>query len=209
MRTRRALAPGLLALALLAPGVLSTQPRPASPAKPGLSASRSVMAGSMLTVFLTGMPAGTRLAIARPADPASSAIVVVEATAASAVLPAPGEIGLYELRLTAQRDGAPVILVRQPLATTEPRATLSAPARVGRGQGLPARGIGPNGEQDRVVLVPKDAAADAAGPSFFPAENVEATLEAPEQAGEYELRYVMHAPLAEHRILARQPVAVE
>lgn len=207
MIARRALVLGLPAL--LATDTITAQPRPAPAAKSSLSASRSVMAGSMLTVFLTAKPAGARLAVARPTDPAASAIVVVEVTAASAILPVPGEVGIYELRLTVQRDGAPVILERQPLATTEPSATLSAPARVGRGQGLPARGIGPNGEQDRVMLVPKGSAADAAGPSFFPAENVEATLEAPEQPGEYELRYVMHAPLAEHRVLVSRLVTVE
>ena len=108
-----------------------------------------------------------------------------------------------------EKDGAPVILLRQPLATTEPRATLAAPERVGRGQGLPVRGIGPNGEQDRVMLVKPEAPADADGPRFFPAENVEATLEAPDQPGVYELRYILHAPLAEHRILARRVVKVE
>ena len=40
-------------------------------------------------------------------------------------------------------------------------------------------------------------------------ENVEATLEVPDQPGLYELRYVLHAPLAEHRILARRTVKVE
>ena len=52
--------------------------------------------------------------------------------------------------------------------------------------------------------MPKDAPEEAPGPSFFPAENVEATLDAPDTPGAYELRYVMNAPLAEGRILARQ-----
>ncbi|MCO5092139.1 hypothetical protein [Bosea sp. (in: a-proteobacteria)] len=158
---------------------------------------------------MSNAPPGARLAIARPDDPASKAIVVVEPKATVPALPTPGAVGHYELRLTVEKDGAPAILLRQPLATTEPSATLAAPGRVGRGQGLPVRGIGPNGEQDRVVLVRPDAPADAEGPRFFPAENVEATLEAPDQPGRYELRYVLHAPLAEHRILARRPVTVE
>jgi Ca-activated chloride channel family protein len=198
----------LLALATAIPAWAQSKPgKP--PAGPTLSAAREIMAGAMLSVFLSRAPAGARLAIARPADPASAAIVVVEATRPAPSLQTPGAPGSYELRLTAERNGAPEVLLRQPLVTTEPTATLAAPARVGRGQALPARGIGPNGEQDRVVLVAPEQPDDAQGPQFFPAENVEATLEAPETPGRYELRYVMHAPLAEHRILARQTVTVD
>ena len=200
----------LLIAAGLWPAVAAAQKKPASrPPRPSLSAARSIMAGAPLGVFLSNPPQGARLAIARPDDPADKAIVVIELKNTVPALPTPGAGGNYELRLTVEKDGAPTILLRQPLATTEPSATLAAPERVGRGQGLPVRGIGPNGEQDRVMLVPPDAPADTDGPRFFPAENVEATLEAPNQPGAYELRYVLHAPLAEHRILARRPVRVE
>ncbi len=184
--------------------------KPPQPAGPTLSASQRVMAGSPLNVLTTRAPEGARLAIARPADPAGSAIVVVPlGTRPSASLPTPGEAGTYELRLTRDQDGAPVILLRQPLVTTPPEATLAAPARIGRGQALPVRGIGPNGERDRVVLVPAGAAPDADGPSFFPQENVEATLDGPDQPGAYELRYVMDAPVSGLRVLATRAVSVE
>lgn len=181
---------------------------PAQP-QPSFSAARSVMAGSPLGVFLSNAPPGARLAIARPEDPADKAIVVVEPRNAVPILPTPGVAGSYELRLTVEKDGAPQILLRRPLATTEPAATIAAPERVGRGQGLPVRGIGPNGEQDRVVLVRPEAPAEAEGPRFYPAENVEATLEAPDQPGLYELRYVLNAPVSGLRVLARRPVRVE
>lgn len=200
----------LLIAAGLWPAAAAAQKKPASrPPQPSLSAARSIMAGAPLGVFLSNAPQGARLAIARPDDPADKAIVVIELKNTVPALPTPGTVGNFELRLTVEKDGAPTVLLRQPLATTEPSATLAAPDRVGRGQGLPVRGIGPNGEQDRVMLVKPDAPADADGPRFFPAENVEATLEAPDQPGAYELRYVLHAPLAEHRILARRPVRVE
>lgn len=182
---------------------------PARPPQPSLSAARSIMAGAPLSVFLSNMPEGARLAIARPDDPADKAIVVLQPKTAVPVLQTPGVVGTYELRLTLEKDGAPQILLRQPLATTEPGATLAAPERVGHSQALPVRGIGPNGEQDRVVLVKPDAPAEAEGPRFFPAENVEATLEAPEQPGLYELRYVMNAPVSGLVVLARRPLQVE
>ena len=199
--------------AVLAPLFAQAQPRqqkPVQPSGPALSAARSLMAGAMLSVFVSRAPDGARLAIARPADPPAAAIVVVElAGRLSASLLAPGEAGAYELRLTRDQDGAPAILLRQSLVITPPEATLAAPARIGRGQALPVRGIGPNGERDRVVLVPAGAPLDAEGPYFFPHENVEATLDASEQPGAYELRYVMDAPVSGRRVLATRALSVE
>lgn len=206
------LAAVLLPLAALSSASAQSQAsrKPPQPTGPTLSASQRVMAGSPLSVLTTRAPEGARLAIARPTDPPATAIVVVPLGARpSASLPTPGEAGAYELRLTRDQDGAPVILLRQPLVTTPPEATLAAPARIGRGQALPVRGIGPNGERDRVMLVPVGAAPDAQGPSFFPQENVEATLDGPDQPGNYELRYVMDAPVSGLRVLATRAVSVE
>lgn len=198
----------VLALPIVAAAALA-QPRPAPTAGPVLSASRGVMAGSVLAVSLQRAPDGARVAIARPDGPATSAIVVVEPKAGQASLPTPGVAGTYELRLAAGPSDAPQILLRQPLVTSEPSATLAAPGRVRRGASFPVRGIGPNGVQDRVVLTPPDAPPEASGPVFFPAENVEAMLDAPERAGTYELRYVMDAPVSGARVLARRLVVVE
>lgn len=212
--SRRALA-AALALAASLPGLplaaSAQQSRPQRPPPgPSLSAPRSLMAGAMATAFISRAPAGARLAIARPADPPESAIVAAPLGAVPALsLPAPGEVGAFELRLLGEVDGRPVILLRQALVTTAPSATLAAPDRVGRGNALPVRGVGPNGDRDRIVLVRPDQPTEAEGPSFFPAENVESTLEAPAEPGAYELRYVMEAPLTGPRVLARQEVVVE
>jgi len=190
---------------------LAQQARPQRPPQgPSLSAPRSLMAGAMATAFVSRAPANARLAISRPTDPPEGAIVAAPLGQVTVLsLPAPGEVGTFELRLLGESDGKPVILLRQPLLTTTPSATLAAPARVARGNPLPVRGIGPNGDRDRVVLVKPDAPSEAQGPNFFPAENVESTLEAPAEPGTYELRYVMDAPLAGPRVLARREVIVE
>lgn len=207
---RRSVLIGLVLMAAITP-VAAQQTRPQRPPQgPRLSAPRTVMAGAMATAFVSRAPAGARLAISRPADPPEAAIVATplgQATAPS--LPAPGEVGSYEWRLLGESDGKPVVLLRQPLATTLPSATLAAPARLARGNPLPVRGIGPNGDRDRVVLVRPDAPPEATGPHFFPAENVESTLEAPAEPGIYELRYVMDAPLTGPRVLARREIVVE
>jgi hypothetical protein len=190
---------------------MAQQPRPQRPPQgPSLSAPRTLMAGAMATAFVSRAPANARLAISRPTDPPEGAIVAAPLGQVTVLsLPAPGEVGTFELRLLGEKDGKPVILLRQPLLTTAPAATLAAPARVARGNPLPARGIGPNGDRDRVVLVKPDAPPEAQGPNFFPAENVESTLEAPAEPGTYELRYVMDAPLTGPRVLARREVIVE
>lgn len=209
MIARRHWLAGFAALALAPSAGAQNKPSSRPGAAPAVSAARSIMAGAPLSVFLTRPPQGARLAIARPDDPATSAIVVVEPKNMVPTLPTPGIAGAYELRLTVEKDGAPVILLRQPLVTTEPEATIAAPDKVGRGQHLPVRGIGPNGELDRVVLVAPDAPVEAEGPRFFPAENVEATLEVPDEPGLYELRYLLNAPVSGLRILARRPLRVE
>lgn len=198
-----------LGAALLARSALA-QPKTQAGLPPGITASRQVMAGTPLSVAVQRPPAGARVAIARPDDPDDRAILVVVLPETSRIaLPTPGLSGTYELRVTADRDGRPVVLARSPLVTTSPAATVSAPAKVMRGNSLPIRGIGPNGDQDRVVLVRKDAAASVQTPFFYPAENVESALEGPDEPGEYEVRYVMNAPLAEGVILARQSVRVD
>jgi hypothetical protein len=191
---------------------MAQQPRPQQrpPQGPSLSAPRTLMAGAMATAFVSRAPANARLAISRPTDPPEAAIVASPLGQLTVLsLPAPGEVGTFELRLLDEADDKPIILLRQPLATTAPAATLAAPARVARGNPLPVRGIGPNGDRDRVVLVKPDAPPEAQGPNFFPAENVESTLEAPAEPGTYELRYVMDAPLTGPRVLARREVVVE
>lgn len=216
--TRRALLPaglGALALALtpsygFGQGSARQAPKgaPVADDAPRLSAPRSIMAGSIVTVFVSHMPAGVTLAIARPDDPPERAIAMMLSGPGTPLLPAPGLVGTYELRLLRQQDGKPVVLLRQPLATTEPSATLAAPDSVKAGATFPARGIGPNGQLDEIMIVEAGAPADAQGPRFFPAQNVESTLEAPTRPGTYELRYVMHAPLSGRVMLARKALAV-
>ncbi len=208
MPTRRTVLPLLLGAGSPAMAQQLRAQRP--PQGPSLSAPRTLMAGAMATVFVSRAPANARVAISRPNDPPEAAIVASPLGQVPALsLPAPGAVGSFEWRLLGEADGRPVILLRQPLATTEPAATLAAPARVARGNPLPVRGIGPNGDRDRVVLVRPDAPPEAQGPNFFPAENVESTLEAPAEPGTYELRYVMDAPLTGPRVLAQREIVVE
>lgn len=200
-----------LAAATLSPGFAqSPARRPATPQAPAISAPRETMAGTVLSVEIARAPAGARVAIARIDQPAATAIVVAPLPdKGPAKLPVPGAPGDYELRLTLDRAGAPAVLQRRKLVVHRATARVGGPSRTARGQNFACYGNGPNGEHDRVTLVPRDAPPDAIGASFFPAENIESTLEAPDKPGSYELRYVMNAPLAENVVLVRLPVEVE
>lgn len=208
---RLARASGVLALTLaVIAGVAPALPQPRKPEPPSLSASRSVMAGTMLQVLVSGGHTGTVVAIARPQDaPADAFVSVPPDTRGTARITTPGAAGFYELRLLREDRGVSTILARQPLAAAPPEATLAAPARVRAGATFRLRGTGPNGDRDRVVLARPEAPPEADGPSFLPAENIEASLEAPDMPGRYELRYVMNAPLSGRRILASRALIVE
>jgi hypothetical protein len=172
------------------------------------------MAGAALGVQWHGKkPDGdAALAIALPEAAPGLFIegALVRFRGAGVTLTVPGREGSYELRLL-RRDAAGLVSIvgRQPLAATAPVATVAGPASVRRGSSFPARGSGPNGERDLVMLVDPASPADSNGPAFLPAESIEGQLEAPPAAGNYELRYVMIAPLTGAVILARQAVKVE
>jgi hypothetical protein len=67
-----------LAAALWPAAAVAQAKKPAAAAtEPSISAARSIMAGAPLSVFLSRAPQGSRLAIARPDDPADKAIIVL------------------------------------------------------------------------------------------------------------------------------------
>lgn len=200
-----------LGLLLVVPGAAGAQQsRPQRPPQgPALSAPRTLMAGAMATAFVSRAPANARLAIVRPTDPPEAAIVAAPLGQATVLsLPAPGEVGSFEWRLLGESDGRPVILLRQPLATTAPAATLAAPARVARGNPCRCAASAPMATATASCWSnPMRRRTRRARTSSRP--RMSSTLEAPAEPGTYELRYVMDAPLTGPRVLARQEVVVE
>ncbi|MGL4975581.1 MAG: hypothetical protein ACRC56_09815 [Bosea sp. (in: a-proteobacteria)] len=168
------------------------------------------MAGSLLQVFVSRLPAGeTRLAVVQ-AGAADGGLIggALAVGAAQAQVPLPGLAGAYELRLLERRESGIIVLARQSITLKPPSATVAAPASVKPGASFPARGIGPQGPKDFVTLVPVDAPPEARETYFLSIDNAEAMLEAPRGLGSYELRYVMDAPLSGVVVLARQRVDV-
>jgi Ca-activated chloride channel family protein len=123
-------------------------------------------------------------------------------------LTAPGPAGAYEIRYILEGPGGRQILARAPLAVTLPTATLEAQTDARRGELVSVKWTGPNNEGDYVDIVPKGYGATSGEIGYFytrggsPRE-----LNAPANAGDYEICYVMEAPKG-RLILARSPLKV-
>jgi Mg-chelatase subunit ChlD len=77
-----------------------------------------------------------------------------------------------------------------PLAVTGADATLDFPSTVEAGAGLEIRWQGPDNAQDFITIVPAGAKAKAYDAYVYTARGNPAKLNAPEEAGAYEVRYL-------------------
>src|SRR6185503_9368447 len=116
-------------------------------------------------------------------------------------LVAPPKAGDYEIRLLAA-DSPYATLARRPLRIDAVEATLDAPAQVAAGAKFSVKWTGPNNDRDYVAY----------GNSSRPYIGYEYTkagspleLTAPDDPGQYELRYFLAAG---DTIIARRPITV-
>lgn len=116
-------------------------------------------------------------------------------------LTAPVEAGDYEVRLLGADTPYPT-LARRPIRIDMVKVTLAAPASVAAGKPIAVEWTGPDNPRDFIAIGNEQrpylnyAYTQAGSP---------ATLTAPDQAGEYELRYF----LAEREtIIARRPITI-
>jgi hypothetical protein len=122
------------------------------------------------------------------------------------LLTAPNEPGDYEVRYLGAASPYPT-LARAPITIVDAAATLTAPASVSAGEEFAIEWAGPNNERDFIGLVKADAAEGTySGPYDYTSKGSPLTLRAPDEAGEYELRYMMaNTP---YRTLGRARVRV-
>jgi phage baseplate assembly protein gpV len=114
---------------------------------------------------------------------------------------APPKPGEYEIRLLSADSPYPT-LARRPLRIDAVEATLDAPAQVAAGAKFSVKWTGPNNDRDYVAY------GNAARP-YISYEYTKAgsplELTAPDEPGQYELRYFMAAG---DTIIARRPITV-
>lgn len=124
-------------------------------------------------------------------------------------LAAPGKPGEYELRYVWQGPQKKHVLARQALTVEDAAVAVIGPASVGAGEVFSVEWRGPENKRDYIDLVPAGSKKTSGelSYSYLTANEATVTLQAPTQAGSFELRYIMQAPDG-RQILARQPITV-
>ncbi len=116
---------------------------------------------------------------------------------------APDVPGEYEIRYVT--GGEDITLASQRITLTEAHATLSAPTTVGAGEYFDVTWTGPDGSGDFVTIVPVGTPEGDWGYSLNTSDGNPISLEAPEEPGEYEVRYVTGENVL---TLAARPITV-
>jgi Ca-activated chloride channel family protein len=198
----------------LDPKVLAAKLVTVTPASAAVTAPERGVAGSSIDVGFRGTGGGdTFIGIVRKGAAASDYIggAYARPKGDQVRLRLPGEPGLYEVRFVLEANSTYRILASTPIEIEPASANLSAPDRVKRGEPFTVAFSGPSGEGDFVTIVPTDSEPAAFTDFRYATPDTTAvTIRAPDEAGSYELRYVMTAPgETDHMILAKKPIQVE
>lgn len=156
-----------------------------------LEASASVAAGDELSVtwtgpdhprdFITLVPAGT--------PEGRYAVYTYTSKGSPLTVRAPDAPGEYELRYLLGSGGYRT-LGRRPVTVAGTGASLEAPASVAAGSPIEIGWQGPDNTQDFITIVPAGTAARDYDAYVYTERGNPATMDAPEVAGDYEIRYL-------------------
>lgn len=172
-----------------------------------ISAPASATVGAKVEVAWQGAADARDFITIVPADAPEGRYAGYEYTRQSPVtLTAPPDPGSYEVRYLAAASPYPT-LARSPLTLVDATATFTAPVSVPAGEELVFEWTGPDNERDFIGLVKADAAEGTySGPYDYTRKGSPLTLRAPDEPGDYELRYMMaNTP---YRTLGRARVRV-
>ncbi|HUF87782.1 MAG TPA: VWA domain-containing protein [Thermohalobaculum sp.] len=169
-----------------------------------LSAPETVAPGARVAVEWTGPGrAGDFIALVPEGAPAHEAGVNARTDRGSPLtLTAPGTPGDYELRYVG-RNGA--VLASAPLDVVIP-VTLEAPPVVDAGSDIEVAWQGPDNRNDFITIVPAGEAEGKHGTYTYTRNGSPLSVRAPDQPGNYELRY---ARSEGRETLARLPITVQ
>jgi hypothetical protein len=104
-------------------------------------------------------------------------------------LVAPDRAGAYEVRWLSGGSGYPTS-ARRPITVLAVSATLEAPARMDAGAPIDVRWTGPGNPRDFITIVAKGTPEKKYAKYVYTERGNPAKLTAPDQAGEYEIRYL-------------------
>ena len=180
---------------------------------PAASVSLSVdaehVAGSTATVSFEGAPAGSAWLAVAPegaGDDTWLGYVNVEGPAGEAEVTVPDAAGAYELRYHVDRpSGGSEVLGRTTITAVAAKAALEAPEAVPAGGRFEVSWDGPDNRDDYVTIVPVGTAEGEWGAYAYTSNGNPLELKAPDQPGDYELRYLTGAT---NSTLARRAIEV-
>jgi Ca-activated chloride channel family protein len=186
--------------------ILARRPLTVTPFAGDLLGPEEVLANTQFEVAWNGPngPGDYVTIVAEGADRWTNESYFYTTVGSPGTLLAPLEAGAYELWYVIGSDSS--IQARRPITVTTASATLEGPASVERGEQFEVTWTGPNGPGDFVTIVPEGADASAYLSYFYTTVGSPGTLTAPDEAGDYELRYI---PGAADVVMASVPVEVK
>ena len=120
------------------------------------------------------------------------------------ILDMPSAPGEYEIRYVASSVGE-TVLARQPITLEPVEASITAPESVPAGGNIAFSWEGPDYRRDYVALARAESANGDDLASVYTSDDSPALLKAPDEPGDYELRYHVGS---DGSVLARRPVTV-
>ena len=193
--------------------VLASVPLSVLPAEFSLDGPDSAPMGSMVTVMWTAPDTDGRhyVDIHEKGSTATSGELSYAYTDSGnpVELQAPTEPGEYDLRYVMQAVDGRIIKYRQPLLVTAVEASLSYPETVAAGEYFQVTWDGPGAAHDYVDVVPvgyKDTSGELSYAYTRDGETLD--IRAPEEAGRYDLRYVLEGQRG-RRVILTETLVVE
>jgi hypothetical protein len=168
-----------------------------------LEAPATAKAGGQITVTVGGKTSPRDFVTIVPKGTREGAYALYEYTAKPGALKlaTPAEAGEYEIRLLSAASSYPT-LARRPLRIDAVTATLDAPAQVAAGKEFEVKWTGPGNERDYIAI--GDTARKYIAYKYT-REGSPIKLNAPDDAREYELRYILGTG---DTIIARKRIVV-
>ena len=185
--------------------VLARRPLRLLPAEVSLSAPDEAPAGATISVAWSGPDnAGDYVTVVVPGAREADYGSYRETREGSPLtLLMPVEEGEHELRYVTGQDRR--VLARRTIRLRVPAATLSAPDQIAAGAAFTLEWTGPGYSGDYLTIVPAGAADAQYGSYSDVSAGSPATLSAPKEPGDAELRYVAGQG---RKVLARRPIRV-
>ena len=122
-------------------------------------------------------------------------------------LNSPAQPGDYEVRYQSDRESG--IFASIPITLTDLEITLQAPPEIVAGEKFEVNWTGPDGKADYITIVPAGAPEGTYTDYFYTSNTSPGTLTAPDELGQYEIRYSTDRGDSKGKIFDSIPIVVK